>query len=236
MGQQRLKNTLEEQGYIVRAQCIPEVLINGINARLNELVPNRGHAADNKYWPQDRVQDCPELALWWSQQLTHWTEVDKIGSLLLEQVGFLFEDPCIYVADIITSTPKNQYIKPHIDSPYRFAQWHDSFELLGVQCILPLCEFTKENGGTGLYPGSHKRNWIVQDCYRGLHNEEFLQHVYQPRMSPGDVLMYHPRVLHSTMPNKSSSMRRALLIHITSEKMAEQMRLDDNIFTGKPSK
>jgi hypothetical protein len=236
MGQQDLKSLLCEKGYTVVSQLIPREYIEAINLRLHDLVPNRGHGVDNRYWPQDQIQQCPELALWWSQQIADWQEVDEISRLLLEQVGFLFEEACVYVADIITSTPKNQYIKPHIDSPYRFEQWHESFELLGVQCILPLCEFTEVNGGTGLYPGSHLRNWTVKDSYRGVYNEEFLANVRQPKMQPGDALIYHPRVLHSTMPNHSHKDRRALLVHITSKKMAELMRTNDNIFTGKSSK
>jgi len=232
MGQQKLKELLFEQGFIVEHGFIDTKLIDSINSKVNQLVPNRGHGVDNKYWPQDRVKDCPELALWWSQQLTDWAEVQEIGKVLVNHVGLLFDDPCVYVADVISNTPKNKYIKPHIDSPYRFDAWHESFDLLGVQCIVPLCKFTKENGGTGILPGSHKRNWVVQDSYKGKYNEEFLAGVLQPNMGPGDVLVYHPRVLHSTMPNTTDYVRRALLIHITSKYMASQMRQVDNIWIG----
>lgn len=235
MGKQKLKNRLLDQGYVVEHNFIDTGLINDINSKVSQLVPNRGHGVDNKYWPQDRVKDCPELALWWSQQLTDWVEVQEIGQLLINRVGILFDDPCIYVADVITNTTKNKYIKPHIDSPYRFDAWHENFELLGVQCIVPLCEFTRENGGTGLLPKSHIKNWIVKDSYKGLYNDEFLENVDQPHMNIGDVLIYHPRVLHSTMPNNSSQPRRALLVHVTSRRMAEQMKLVDNVFTGLPS-
>lgn len=231
-----MKTTLLDQGYVIECNFIDAWLIDSINSKVSQLVPNRGHGIDNKYWPQDRVNDCPELALWWSQQLTDWSEVQEIGQLLINRIGLLFNNPCIYVADIITNTPKNKYIKPHIDSPYRFDTWHESFDLLGVQCIIPLCNFTKENGGTGILPGSHKRNWIVQDSYKGKYNEEFLAGVLQPEIGPGDVLVYHPRVLHSTMPNNTNYERRALLIHITNKETANQMRLVDNIFTGRPSK
>jgi len=235
MGQQGLKEIFLRDGFFVARDIIDPSVIHSINSRVRDLVPNRGHGIDNKYWPQDLVHECPELALWWSQQLTDWPQVRTVGNILINTVGFLFKDPCVYVADVITNTPKNKYIKPHIDSPYRFEKWHESFDLLGVQCIVPLCQFTRENGATGLLPQSHIKNWIVRDSYKGVYNEEFLKNVVQPSMDLGDVLIYHPRVLHSTMPNHTDQARRALLIHITSRAMAEQMKLVDNVFTGLPS-
>jgi len=235
MGQQELKEIFLNQGFFIAREILDPSLIHSINLRVKDLTPDRGHDVDNKYWPQHVVKDCPELALWWSQQIVDWPQVQYIGSVLLDTVGFLFDDPCVYVADIISNTPKNKFIKPHIDSPYRFDKWHENFDLLGVQCIVPLCSFTKENGGTGLLPESHKTNWVVRDSYKGLYNETFLKNVVQPSMDPGDALIYHPRVLHSTMPNNTDYFRRALLIHITSTGMAEQMKLVDNAFTGLPS-
>lgn len=230
MGNQILKDQLLEQGFIVLKNVIPKIIIISMNDRVCDLYPTRGHAVDNKYYPRERIKECPEFALWWSQQIHDWKEVKAAGNILISYVGHLFDSPSVYVADVITNTPNNKYIKPHIDSPYRFDQWHDRFDLLGVQCIIPLCEFTEANGGTGLLPGSHKRNWVVQDSYRGVYNEEFMSGVVQPHMEPGDALIYFPRVLHSTMPNNTQNNRRALLMHITDESMVNQMKLVDNIW------
>lgn len=230
MEQQVLKDQLLEKGYVVVKQAVTPLMVVSINNKQEELIPSRGHAVDNKYWPKAAIADCPELALWWSQQLTDWFEVKQISRQLLSLVGHLFSEPEVYVADVITNTPANKYIKPHIDSPYRFDQWHDRFDLLGVQCIVPLCEFTKANGGTGILPGSHTKNWVVQDSYKGVYNEEFLAGVVQPSMSVGDALIYFPRVLHSTMPNNTNYNRRALLIHITEKFMIEKLKLVDNIW------
>ena len=230
MGEQILKEELLEKGYVVVKQAIAPLMAISINNKHKELIPSRGHAVDNKYWPKDKIAECPELALWWSQQLTDWFEVQQISRQLMSVVGHLFQDPQVYVADVITNTPKNQYIKPHIDSPYRFDEWHDNFDLLGVQCIVPLCKFTKQNGGTGVLPGSHKRNWVVKDSYKGVYNEEFLAGVVQPQMDVGDALIYFPRLLHSTMPNTTAADRRALLIHITEKSMIERLKQVDNIW------
>ncbi len=228
------KNALSElfalRGYNVFKNVISPDLIEKINRKQSLLVPHRGHAMDYKYYPADRIHECKDLAVWWSQELSGWTEVQEITKVLIEIIGCLFDEPDSYIADIITNEPGNTYIKPHIDSPYRFDRWWNEDELLGVQCIIPLCKFTAENGGTGVLPNSHNTRWVVKDSYAGKYNEEFLAGVVQPDMNVGDVLIYHPRTLHSTMPNQTDTPRRALLIHITSREMARLLRREDTIW------
>jgi hypothetical protein len=230
-----LKTQLLDNGFLVYKKLIDIDILQKINNKVPLLVAHRGHDVDNKYWPQSKVKDCPELALWWSQQITYWPEIQKIEEFLLDLCKDLFDKPVLYIADVITNTPKNKYIKPHIDTPYRFDKWHNSRELLGVQCIIPLCKFTRENGGTGLLPGSHKKDWVVKESYAGTYNDEFLSKMVQPEMDLGDMLIYHPRVLHSTMPNKTEEPRRALLMHITDAFMVNQLKMVDTVFTGLPS-
>lgn len=229
MGQQVL-NTIKEQGYCIVRDVIDLEDIHSLNYLQNYLEPQRGHDYTAKYFPRKNLHEAGKLAIWWSQQVVGWECVKSINYRLLEITHGWFDNNVIYVSDVITNEPGNQFVKPHIDTPYRFDRWHEIFELLGVQCIVPLCEFNKSNGGTGLYPGSHLKNWIVKDSYRGVYTEEFLNHVVQPEMNPGDVLIYNPRVLHSTMPNNTDLVRRALLTHITTRELAEELKLVDNIW------
>jgi ectoine hydroxylase-related dioxygenase (phytanoyl-CoA dioxygenase family) len=229
MGEQILK-TINEQGFCVARNVIDIEWINKLNAVQHLLIPQRGHDYQAKYYPKQKLDEAERLAIWWSQQVVFWPGAQEINNKLLEITHGWFKNNCIYVADVITNEGGNAYVKPHIDSPYRFDEWHDNPELLGVQCIVPLCHFNKENGGTGLYPGSHLKSWIVQESYRGTYTEEFLANVIQPEMSPGDVLIYNPRVLHSTMPNYTNTVRRALLSHVTTVEMVKQLKLVDNIW------
>lgn len=230
MNRQELLNLFLNNGYNIFNNAVSVDLIDRINKKIDLLVPHRGHAHNHKYYPAATVAECKDLAVWWSQELSGWPEVQKITEQLITVVGSMFDEPSSYIADIITNEPGNTHIKPHIDSPYRFPKWWNEDELLGVQCILPLCEFTKENGGTGLLPNSHNTRWVVKDSYAGKYNEEFLAGVDQPKMSPGDALIYHPRTLHSTMPNNTDVPRRALLIHITSKEMARLLHREDTIW------
>lgn len=230
MNKQELVTLFTEKGFDVFKNVVDKGLIEKINRKQELLVPHRGHARDHKYYPADRIGECKDLAVWWSQELSAWPEVREITQQLIAVIGSMFDDPDSYIADIITNEPGNTHIKPHIDSPYRFNRWWNEDELLGVQCIIPLCKFTPENGGTGLLPDSHNTRWVVKDSYAGKYNEEFLAGVVQPDMDTGDVLIYHPRTLHSTMPNQTDIPRRALLIHITSREMARLLRQEDTIW------
>lgn len=223
-------DTLMQTGYRVLEDAIDSKLLERINKKSDLLVPHRAHGMDHKYYPRSKLSECTELGMWWSQQVSAWPEVVSIADTLINAFGQVFHKPCVYVADVITNEPGNTFVKPHIDSPYRFDKWWGNAELLGIQCIVPLCEFTSRNGGTGLLPGSHTRPWVVKDSYAGVYNAEFLAGVVQPEMRLGDVLAYHPRTLHSTMPNHTDLPRRALLIHVTSEHMVHQLRLVDNIW------
>jgi len=229
MGQQILI-TINEQGYCIVRNAINIEDIEALNFFQRYLEPQRGHDYTAKYFPKDKLNEAGKLAIWWSQQLTGWECVKSINNQLLEITKGWFDNNIIYVSDVITNEPGNQFVKPHIDTPYRFDQWHETFELLGVQCIVPLCDFNKDNGGTGLYPGSHLKNWNVKDSYRGVYTEEFLANVVQPEMNVGDVLIYNPRVLHSTMPNNTDLVRRALLTHVTTKELTTELKLVDNVY------
>ena len=236
MNKEELLELFTTTGYTVLKNAIPLDLVERVDSNSHLLVPHRGHAMDHKYFPADKITECNDLAVWWSQELSDWPEVQEIIKHLVSLVGSLFDTPGCYIADIITNEPGNTHIKPHIDSPYRFDRWWDVDDLLGIQCIIPLCKFTEENGGTGLLPNSHNKRWVVKDSYAGVYNEEFLAGVIQPEMNMGDVLVYHPRTLHSTMPNKSNIPRRALLIHITSDEMVKQLRDLDTIWQEESKK
>jgi ectoine hydroxylase-related dioxygenase (phytanoyl-CoA dioxygenase family) len=79
-----------------------------------------------------------------------------------------------------------------------------------------------------IYKYYSQKNILIEKT--PVYTEEFLEHVVQPEMNLGDVLIYNPRVLHSTMPNNTNITRRALLTHITTRELAEEMKLVDNVY------
>ena len=64
-----------------------------------------------------------------------------------------------------------------------------------------LTDFTEENGGTAILPGSH-----VNPRYPD-NREEFFSRAIQVEAKAGDVLMFSGPIQHCAMPNKSQMIR-----------------------------
>ena len=110
------------------------------------------------------------------------------------------------------ANPDSAYIHAHIDSPYQFRPWHEITELLAVQCLIAVDDFTEMNGGTAILPGSHREQFALSEIGSDALNMRLTDDGYRFIAPAGSVLMYHPRTLHSTMPNFSDLRRTALLI------------------------
>ena len=200
---------------------------------------HRGNATDGKYYGEHDGER--EYDVWWTTQPPKEMWV-PIVVRLQEQVNMLFghNNWDIHVVDCITTRPSSDKVYAHIDTPYRFEEFAQVDECLGVQIIIPLDKFTLENGATAYYPGSS----ILKIDYKDLeenrddYNEKLLSQGQQFLAEAGDVLMYDGRTLHSTMPNKSTEFRSALLINaLKSDIIPRVQELDGNTdFVKNPKK
>lgn len=194
------------------------------------LDPRRGKTASGTYW--DGQGEAPELALWWSQQVSSDSTVSLITNYCLGQVTARFNLPVIYSADVIVNTTLNrERVYPHQDTPYRFPKWHRERGLLAVQFLVPITEFTYLNGATGVVDDSYRYHWNTDDLYSAAFDRWFQMNQHQIQMGPGDILAYNPRILHSTMPNRSDRDRKALLISVMEQALAQELKSVDNIWT-----
>jgi len=219
----------ESPGYTVLKRWIPEEDLREISEI--ELSPLRGKTAQGLYWANSDHTLRPDLALWWSQQVRDHPTVQKVAALCISAINAVFDRPRVYSADCIVNTPANQQkVYPHLDTPYRFPQWHKSRDMLAVQFLIPLGEFTAENGATAVVENSHRYLWNINDLYTGVYDQWFLDNLKQVSMQPGDILVYNPRLLHSTMPNHTDKDRRALLISVMDHMLAETLIDVDNIW------
>lgn len=191
----------------------------------------RGMTEDGGYWRHSSDQPEPELAIWWTQQLDQYPAVREVVDRFLDTYGGLFNHAVAYSVDGIVNTGLNQRCYPHVDSPHRFTEWQRDRQLKAVQCLVPLCDFSSANGATGVVDDSHRFHWSTEDAYQGYYDRFFIANAHQPRMGLGDALVYNPRLLHSTMPNYTSTERVALLISIMDRDLAQQLRELDNVWT-----
>eukprot|EP00941_MAST-03F_sp_MAST-3F-sp1_P005789 g5789.t1 len=84
---------------------------------------------------------------------------------------------------------------------------HIRTELLTV-CV-QLSEAPEGAGGFCAVPGSHKSNFPVPPAFADLSEHE--EHVRQPVLSPGDVLLFTEALLHGTLPWLANHQRRTCI-------------------------
>lgn len=190
---------------------------------------DRGHDSEGRY--HKRAEDGIQWANWWSQDLNQLHFVDEVVKRYTPDVCRLLDEPVLYHSDFVVTTPHYKRVRPHIDTPYRFESFADEERLLGVQCLLALDLFSKDTGGTGFVPGSHRQTWDIKECYSGEHDEYFVENMTVPQIMPGELLMWNPRILHSASPNHTPAIRTALLILFVERDIIDELRVIDNIFT-----
>jgi ectoine hydroxylase-related dioxygenase (phytanoyl-CoA dioxygenase family) len=91
----------------------------------------------------------------------------------------------------------------HVDYPWNEMDRSVAGSLLGVQCILPLDQFTSLNGATELQPGSHLRQTPPEGSAAALR-------VFSG--APGSLLIMAAAVWHRSGVNNSGGERSALLL------------------------
>lgn len=87
----------------------------------------------------------------------------------------------------------------HQDSP----TWQAAPEALAARLWIALDRVDEDTGGVRYAPGSH---------IDGLTDGDGVT----PHLQPGDALLHHPDVWHSSGPNRTSGLRRAVLVTLAA--------------------
>jgi ectoine hydroxylase-related dioxygenase (phytanoyl-CoA dioxygenase family) len=222
----------QEEGYAVLESFIPETLIVDFNKRLYDLYPVRASSSKKQYAEKDAIKDLEDISVWWSQEVGTFAEAEKIRRLIDPIIQTSFPTLDFYASDVVYINKGSQWINPHVDTPHRFKKWNYDKRLLGIQCIVSLFDTTKDNGSTGIVPYSQKRDFDIDKCYAGTYNRWFMENVKQYDMPRGSLLFYNCRVLHSSMPNNSTTDRPALLFNYLDRSILNDVSGIDNIWTS----
>ena len=107
--------------------------------------------------------------------------------------------------------PGAQAQEPHVDYPYwdlharnRWPRALNASYHLAVEAVVPLDEFTVENGATAIVPGSQK-------LARWPEPGEFQKRHIRMTMRPGSLLLFPALLWHAGQTNRSGASRAALL-------------------------
>jgi ectoine hydroxylase-related dioxygenase (phytanoyl-CoA dioxygenase family) len=219
-------------GWILYKKFVPDSLIDDLNKQLYKLAPRRALDVNKHYAEDKNIANLGPLAIWWSQQVLDWPEVQAIESVVCRYIETVLPGAKLYASDVVTIQPGSTLINPHIDTPHRFPKWNFDNRLLSIQTIIPLHDIGSDSGATGLVSGSQLNDYPIDDCYQGKFDSEFLDKCEQHDMPSGSLLLYNAKLLHSSMPNPSTRARKALLIHYTNPTIYNELREVDNIWSA----
>lgn len=232
----RFVNDIEHEGFTVHQNIFDPEKIAELDAYAATLPPQRGHDKDKKWYGWNSVSEMQDplhqvdWAYYWTPNVYH-PYIEEIKHHLAPSVDQIFGmgNWVWHVQDFIVLYPGMNFRRPHIDTPYRFKEFRYSKELLGLQFMVMMCDFNENNGATGYVPGTHKYFYDAIDMRdRPESWDIFFADNYKQYTAPaGSFVSWHPRLLHSTMPNKTDTIRRALLIHASEKTTARRLEVVD---------
>lgn len=225
------------KGYDQILDIVPSHLIDSINSKKDMLYPVRASTHKKQYAEGNACKDLFGIAVWWSQLVDNWIEVQDINRLILPKIKLHMLNAEFYASDIVTINGPSKWMSPHVDTPHRFEKYNTmvtnlNFDLLGVQVIIPLDDLDKDTGATGLWPESHRQDWDIQDCYNGVFDQKFKDNAIQLDMPKGSILFYNTRLMHSTMPLNLPKKRSILLINYLHSDIIENVKKIDNVWAS----
>lgn len=122
-------------------------------------------------------------------------------ALAREILGNACDTIQLNVAQAIAIHPGEIEQFPHCDQDMWAGRKGEYEYLLNV--IWPLTEFTRLNGATRIYPGTHKRP---------IDSLDSLEEPVVAECSPGDAICFLGSTLHGAGPNRTNAVRRGVVI------------------------
>jgi len=133
---------------------------------------------------------------------------------------------------IMTNNRHDFGASPHFDAPYlwpqkphiQMAKYLDEGPL-SITFMVPLIDFTVENGATGYVTNTHKHIWDTEDWtetkqyMRKFFNDNYIQ----PEVPLGDFACFYGNVLHAIMRNNTDIPRRGIIYRAIRQDALDEM-------------
>jgi len=228
-------NEVKKQGYTVIPNFVDSSTITKLKELCDSLPPCRG--AVSAGWTLADPWKLPWLFYYTAQ--IHDSDIlnlikEKLSPICTDLLGpFTFRATDFIVNCSHSNRQKELIYRPHVDTPYRFWEFKDRTDLIGMQIAITIDELTEKNGGTAFVPGSHVITYDLNELGKNTDHEKymdfFLDNNKQHIAPPGTLILWDGRLLHSTMPNTTDNNRRLLLINAVSNSVCDQLDKIDPI-------
>lgn len=197
------------QGYLLLEDFFPRALVEEARRQIYRLVEEEPDRTSHFYGDevnaaQARVWNLPAKG----QVFRDLCADERMLAIMRPILG---EDLMLssFAANVLH--PGAQAQEPHVDYPYwdlharnRWPQALNASYHLAVESVIPLDEFTVENGATAIVPGSQELAcWPDPAQFRARH--------IRVTMRPGTLLLFPALLWHAGQSNQSAASRAALL-------------------------
>ena len=216
--------TFKEKGYVIYRDIIPLKKIKQNISEIENLLKNQW----SLYYPKIKYKDKNTAIIklfnrnrfyrrylyeWINKRLLTTTEFSK-----LKEVKNILKE--LNISYPVYQMSANRINLPEED--YFLTEWHQDIGVMdtlnSITLWMPLEKTTKKNGSISILSGSHKEGVIIPKNinYRGHSelNTKYLLRKYKEiwlTYNPGDLLVFHPMVVHNAKPNRSNKPRWALI-------------------------
>lgn len=221
-----------DKGFCVLPNAIPSQLIKNLQREETIVTAHHGFDYENNYITGISQKEkyaqytTNEISLQLSDEIKRF--VEKYIPMHFQSYG----KGCF-----VCQKPGWQLVNPHLDTPNRFNKFNKTNDLLGIHAFIPLEKFCKETGGTAFLPRS--QNYFIDhwNAIEGKYQDLFLDNYEQIECNVGDLILFNSRCLHSSMPNTSNTLRRALSITYVKKDIFEKLKQlvieEDNVYSEK---
>ena len=196
-----LVEQIREQGYSIIRGVIPENRISGVRNDIIEAVENFGIKRPNNTYLATTINHTQSFAPYVAGQ--------KIMAIVEAFFG-----PHARVSSTTTqiNEPYNERGHWHSDWPYNagYIQKPIPDAVMHLTALFMLADFTCENGGTLIRPGSHK--WGTNPTYEDEKIYDDFPDQVQGEGSAGSVLIMDSRLWHAIAVNHTNERRVALVV------------------------
>lgn len=195
MSEPRLQ--LHEQGYCVLRSALPPGTIGALSRELDPAMAALPFC-DGEFYGRStkRLGGLLKRSAIAAELVTH----ERVLALVDAQLSTWCDRFALNLTQAIDIHPGALSQYPHRDQD----MWHGpkgELEYL-VNVMWPLTPFTRDNGGTRLWPGSNRLDWHT------IGEEGAIV----PELDPGDALLFLGSTLHGGGANHSAAMRRGVVV------------------------
>ena len=228
-------SSLERDGFAVSKQMFDQSDIKSFNKLAGKLPPLIGTSQDGTWI--SKVEGDVDWAYNWAQVPE---DNGFVNDTVLPALGKIADS--VFQDDSWGWQLTNRYVmsnyrhefdpSPHLDAPYLWPQApgvqmrkYLPKGILSITFMIPLVDFTVENGATAYVPGTHKfvydtSNW--QELKPHLCTF-FKDNYVQPAAPLGSFLCFYGSCLHSVMSNTTNEVRRGIIYRAIRQDALDEM-------------